>query len=208
MNTLSLSDGNTIKLKNKDNRESIFIVHADDTCLNGFIRMNRVPRFNLRVHINDIVTFHGRQDLPNCRRIGVAPIEDTYQGITGDLISIYLKPYFRETSHLPVREGDIIIINAAMHTVQFKVMTTEPNYYCAVTERTHIDLNNPIKREKDAAHLNEVGYDDIGGSVKQLAQIKLIQLSLNHSQQLLNTFQMKPPRSILLCGPSGTGMLK
>jgi transitional endoplasmic reticulum ATPase len=48
----------------------------------------------------------------------------------------------------------------------------------------------------------------LGGVRKQLAQIKeMVELSFRHSQ-LFKTIDVKPPRGILLYGPSGTGMIK
>jgi transitional endoplasmic reticulum ATPase len=50
-----------------------------------------------------------------------------------------------------------------------------------------------------------VGYDDIGGCRKQMAQIReLVKLPLRHPQ-LFKSIGIKPPRGILMFGPSGTG---
>jgi hypothetical protein len=51
----------------------------------------------------------------------------------------------------------------------------------------------PIKRE-DEERLDEVGYDDIGGVRKQLAQIReLVELPLRHPQ-LFKSLGIKPPK--------------
>ncbi|CAF1972757.1 unnamed protein product, partial [Rotaria magnacalcarata] len=66
---------------------------------------------------------------------------------------------------------------------------------------------DPIKREEEEASLNEIGYDDIGGLRKQLAQVKeMIELPLRHPQ-LFKSIGIEPPRGILLYGPPGTGQL-
>jgi transitional endoplasmic reticulum ATPase len=50
-----------------------------------------------------------------------------------------------------------------------------------------------------------VGYDDIGGCRKQLAQIKeMVELPLRHPS-LFKAIGVKPPRGILMYGPPGTG---
>lgn len=60
-----------------------------------------------------------------------------------------------------------------------------------------------IQEEEEA--LNAVGYDDIGGCRKQLAQIKeMVELPLRHPS-LFKAIGVKPPRGILLYGPPGTG---
>lgn len=61
----------------------------------------------------------------------------------------------------------------------------------------------PVKREEEDQALNEVGYDDIGGVRKQLAQIReQVELPLRHPQ-LFKAIGVKPPRGILLFGPPG-----
>lgn len=50
-----------------------------------------------------------------------------------------------------------------------------------------------------------MGYDDIGGCRKQMAQIReMIELPLRHPQ-LFKTLGVKPPRGVLLYGPPGSG---
>jgi transitional endoplasmic reticulum ATPase len=52
-------------------------------------------------------------------------------------------------------------------------------------------LNVTICREEEEEQLNEVGYDDIGGCRKQLAQIKeMVELPLRHPQ-LFKAFGVK-----------------
>lgn len=63
---------------------------------------------------------------------------------------------------------------------------------------------NIFNQEEEEA-LNAVGYDDIGGCRKQLAQIKeMVELPLRHPS-LFKAIGVKPPRGILLYGPPGTG---
>merc|ERR1711968_126674 len=91
------------------------------------------------------------------------------------------------------------------HPVEFKIQETDPEEYCLVTQDTIIHCEgDPIKRE-DEEKLDDVGYDDIGGVRKQLAQIReMVELPLRHPQ-LFKNLGIKPPRGVLLYGPPGTG---
>lgn len=62
-----------------------------------------------------------------------------------------------------------------------------------------------VSKQEEEEALNAVGYDDIGGCRKQLAQIKeMVELPLRHPS-LFKAIGVKPPRGILMYGPPGTG---
>ncbi|CAF1456100.1 unnamed protein product [Rotaria sordida] len=203
MKQLNLYTGATVILQGC--QETVCAVDIG-LCPTDRIQMNRAVRNNLRVCLGDIVSIEGCLDVKDGERIDVLPVDDTVHGITGNLLEVYLKPYFVGKPYRPVHKGDVFIVHAAMHAVEFKVIETEPSPYCIVTPDTVIRCgDNPIKREEEEISLNEIGYDDIGGVSKQLAQIKkMVELSLKYPQ-LFKTIDVKPPRRILLYGPLGTG---
>lgn len=204
METLELFRGDTVLLKGKKRKDTVCIVLADDTVEENKIRMNKVVRKNLRVRLADVVSVHQCPDVKYGKRVHVLPFEDTCEGITGNLFDAFLKPYFIE-AYRPLRKGDTFLVRGGMRTVEFKVVETDPGDYCIVAPDTEIFCEGePISRE-DEEKLDEVGYDDVGGVRKQMAQIReLVELPLRHPQ-LFKTIGVKPPKGILLYGPPGSG---
>lgn len=204
MDALQLFRGDTVLLKGKKRKDTVCIVLTDDTVDEAKVRMNKVVRKNLRVRLGDVISVHQCTDVKYGKRIHVLPIDDTIEGITGNLFDVYLKPYFLE-AYRPVRKGDTFLARGGMRSVEFKVVETDPADYCIVAPDTEIFCEGePIKRE-DEEKLDEIGYDDVGGVRKQLAQIReLVELPLRHPQ-LFKTIGVKPPKGILLYGPPGSG---
>jgi len=204
METLQLFRGDTILIKGKKRKDTVCIALADDTCEEHKIRMNKVVRSNLRVRLGDVVSVHQCPDVKYGKRVHILPIDDTIEGVTGNLFDVYLKSYFLE-AYRPVRKGDLFLVRGGMRSVEFKIIETDPGEYCVVSPDTEIFCEGePIKRE-DEDRLDEVGYDDVGGVRKQMAQIReLVELPLRHPQ-LFKSIGVKPPKGILLYGPPGSG---
>ena len=89
--------------------------------------------------------------------------------------------------------------------VEFKVVGVEPGEFVIVAPDAVIHCEGePMKRE-DEVRLDDVGYDDIGGCKKAMAQIReMIDLPLRHPQ-LFRILGVKPPQGVLLYCPPGSG---
>ncbi|KAJ0404397.1 hypothetical protein P43SY_007650 [Pythium insidiosum] len=204
MEELQLFRGDTVLIKGKKGRDTVCVVLQDDTVEDANVRMNKVVRKNLRVRLGDVVTLTTCGDVPYGKRIHVLPIDDTIEGVTGNLFDVYLKPYFVE-AYRPVKKGDLFLVRQAMHPVEFKVVECEPAPYCIVAPDTIIHCEGEPVRREDEEKMDDVGYDDIGGCRRQMAQIReMIELPLRHPQ-LFKTLGVKPPRGVLLYGPPGSG---
>ncbi|KAJ7055194.1 P-loop containing nucleoside triphosphate hydrolase protein [Mycena amicta] len=167
---------------------------SDDAVEEGHIQMNKVACNSLRVKLGDLVN-----------PVHVLPFDDSVEGLSGNIFEVYPKPYFLEV-YCPVRKGDTFLVRGGMETVEFKVIEVDPSEFCIVAQDTVIHTEgDPVKREDEESNLAGVGYDNIGGCHKQMAQIhELVELPLRHPQ-LFKSIRIKPPRSILMFGPPGAG---
>jgi|EP00308_Calcidiscus_leptoporus_P008396 transitional endoplasmic reticulum ATPase len=204
MEELQLFRGDSVLLKGKRRKDTVCVVLNDDTCDLGKIRMNKCVRKNLKVRLADVISVHQCPDVKYGKRVHILPIDDTIEGVSGNLFDVFLKPYFLE-AYRPVRKNDLFLVRGGMRAVEFKVVETDPDEYCIVAPDTVIHCEGePIKRE-DEERMDDVGYDDIGGVRKQLANIReLVELPLRHPQ-LFKSIGVKPPRGILMYGPPGSG---
>lgn len=172
---------------------------------------------NDRIRLGDTASITALPDVKFAKSVTVIPFKDTVEGISGDLYEIFLKPYFG-TKFRPLRLGDMFISRGGMRAVEFKVVSIEaPDAdgkssgssdltYCIVGPDTEIfcDPEQTLGREDDE-RMDEVGYDDIGGCSRQLAQIReLVELPLRHPQ-LFRAVGIPPPRGVLMYGPPGSG---
>ncbi|KAE9393993.1 valosin-containing protein [Gymnopus androsaceus JB14] len=193
MELLQLFRGDTIIIRGKKRRDTVLICLSSDDVDEGKIQMNKVARNNLRVKLGDLVNVHACNDIKYGKRVHILPFDDSIEGLSGNIFDVYLKPYFLE-AYRPVRKGDTFLVRGGMRTVEFKVIETDPAEFCIVAQDTVIHTEgDPVKREDEESNLNDVGYDDIGGCRKQMAQI------------LFKSIGIKPPRGILMFGPPGTG---
>jgi transitional endoplasmic reticulum ATPase len=204
MDELSLFRGDNVLLKGKKRKDTVCIVLSDPDLEDSKIRMNKTIRKNLRVRLGDVITVSPCGDVPYGKRVHVLPFDDSIEGITGNVFDTYLKPYFME-AYRPVRQGDCFLVRAGFRPVEFKVVGVDPGEFCIVAPDTVIHCEGePVKRE-DEEKLDDIGYDDIGGCKKQMAQIReMIELPLRHPA-LFKTLGVKPPRGVLLYGPPGSG---
>ena len=70
-----------------------------------------------------------------------------------------------------MRKDDLFLVRGGMRAVEFKIVEVDPGDFCIVAPDTVIFCEGePIKRE-DEERLDDIGYDDIGGVRKQLAQV-------------------------------------
>ncbi|CAM9163821.1 unnamed protein product [Ascophyllum nodosum] len=209
MDELGIFNGDAVLLKGKKRKDTVCIALAEEGLENTTIRMSKVTRKNLRLRLGDVVTVHEAPDVKYATVVQVLPYSEDLEGVSGEMFETFLQPFF-EGEFKPLRKGDTFLTRGAMRSVEFKVMdiataSEEEAEYCYVNEDTEILYEGEALKRDDDESLNEIGYDDIGGCKRQLAQIReLIELPLRHPQ-LFNAVGIPPPRGVLMYGPPGCG---
>eukprot|EP00753_Platysulcus_tardus_P012729 PLAT3528.2.p2 GENE.PLAT3528.2~~PLAT3528.2.p2 ORF type:complete len:824 (-),score=477.04 PLAT3528.2:123-2594(-) len=219
MDGLDVFEGDYVVVKGKLKRTIVCAAILNEEVPTGSIAMNNVVRKNLRSKLADMVSVKP-VDTVNAALVKLAAIDETVEGVTGDLREVFLLPYFSSYPGRPVKVGDLIACTGAMKEAWFKVTEVkaavgggDSDWGCVLTEQgpgmpaaTEIVLEDkPISREEGEEELNAVGYSDIGGLGPQLRQIReMVELPIRHPK-LFSTIGVKPPKGVLMHGPPGCG---
>ncbi|EJD41626.1 AAA-domain-containing protein [Auricularia subglabra TFB-10046 SS5] len=180
MEAQQLFCGDTVIVEGKKRRDTVLICLSSNDADEGKIRLNEAARDNLRIKLGDLCSVHACHDIEYGKRIHVLPFDASIEGLSGNLFDVYLTPYFVE-AYRPVRKGGTFLVRGGMRIVEFKGLATDPREYCIVAQDTSSTRKATSSSAK--ANLNDVGYDDIGGCRKQMAQIReLVELPLRHPQ--------------------------
>ena len=61
----------------------------------------QVIRKNLRVRLGEIVTINAKEEVPYCKKVHILPMDDTIEGVSGNLFDVYLKVRLFPCNALP-----------------------------------------------------------------------------------------------------------
>ena len=166
MDELNLFKSETVLLKGKKGKETLFICFPDNTLTDDKIRIGKIALRNLNIELGDIVIVEKSQNIPIGNKVNISFLEDTIRRITGDLYKKILIPYFKD-SYRPVHIGDIYRFS----NVEFKILQPDPEKCCIVGPQTVIDICEPIKIEKEEKQINIDNIeknDELTQKIKQL----------------------------------------
>ncbi|ELA42566.1 AAA family ATPase, CDC48 subfamily [Vittaforma corneae ATCC 50505] len=204
-----------VLVKGKKQKENILTVQFDDSIPRMVAVLSKDARNNLSVRINDYVKVYDIKvnDIPPAVEVSFFPVEDSVEKISGDIFSSYIEPFFNQ-KRIYISAGNIYNIKSgAMTALQFKVVKIMAEVsggqqevdHAVTLDNTSILADGKVSRSQIDKEYGKIGYDDIGGCRRQMAQIReLIELPLKQPA-LFKKIGIKPPRGILLHGPPGTG---
>ena len=212
MEALDLFEGDYVLLRGKKKKTTIAIVTADESVNGAKIRIPKNLRSNIRIRLGDTVTITSVKEVKAAKSITVQPFKESIEGLKGDIFDVYVKPYF-SGKFRPVKVEDTFVAHGGMREVEFKISSiswgdkADDNNadFCIVGDETTIILEEDAIPRSEDNRLDEVGYDDIGGCSRQMAQIReMVELPLRHPQ-IFRTIGIAPPRGVLMYGPPGSG---
>ena len=149
MEELNLYRGDNVLIKGKRRKDTVCIVLAVEQLEVQRIRLNKVVRKNLKVRLGDIISVHACSDVPYGKRVHVLPMDDSIEGLSGNLFDTYLKPYFLE-AYRPVRQGELFLLRGNFRPMDFKVVGVDPGEFAIVAPDTAIHCEGePVKREDE-----------------------------------------------------------
>lgn len=204
-----------VLVKGKKQRENVLTIIFDDTVPRNVAVLSKEARVNLSVRINDYVKlYHLKvEDIPVANEIYFYPIEDTVERISGDIFTAYVEPFFSRP-RIYLSTGNVYKIKSGgMTAMEFKVVRMNTGAdgdakdvtHAVVMKNTSVIADGRVPRSDLEKESSMIGYDDIGGARRQMAQIReLIELPLKQPG-LFKKIGIKPPKGILLHGPPGTG---
>lgn len=147
MEELKIFRAEHVIMKGKKRKQTMAIVlntPQGDPLEDGYIRMNKTVRRNLRVRLGDVITIHAAHDVPNGNRVHILPFDDTIEGVAGNVTQTYLIPYFKD-AYRPVTKGDTFIVRGGFKAIEFKVVETDPGEHIIIAPNTMIhDEGEPI----------------------------------------------------------------
>ncbi|KAM0678393.1 AAA ATPase cdc48 [Binucleata daphniae] len=205
---LNLLDGDQILIKGKVRRELVLCLVRDDNIQPHRIGLSMESRRNLRVSSSDTAKVYSADDIFWLTNVEMKAISDTKAHVTGKIFDL-VEPFINSLGAIALTMGQLFHVPAFNKVITFKVTSLEyngkPVQFGLLSKDTPLDVNGEIERQAVDDDFNMIGYDNVGGCRRQMAQIReSVELPLRHPS-LYERLGVKPPRGILLHGPPGTG---
>ncbi|OQS54924.1 CDC48 [Ecytonucleospora hepatopenaei] len=212
---LNLFESGPVYVLGAKRKVSMLTCRYDKNLKSKQIRLTKEARNNLRIKSGDIIKIYQPRDslLCDCGLVVLAEVKDSLNGgaLTGTTFEDIIAPYFNERAGIFIQKDGVYKITAGILSLEIKVLkisrtkSEEDLEHGRIIALTGIDNGHEITKTEIEKEQDVIGFDDIGGCRKQLAQIReCVELPLKHPE-LFRRIGIRPPRGILMHGPPGTG---
>lgn len=217
MAALALQEGDVIEIVGKRTTPARAVLpYAEDEGLE-IMRIDGLQRANAGVGSGDFVEIRKTESKP-ATRVVLAPaaqnlrlqgsalaLKRTFLGrplCQGDTISTVGQ---QRVANIPPNVAQHLRAPAyALQEIRLAVISTSPRGVVHIDEQTEIELRPDYEEPKDSRRA-DVTYDDIGGMMATIDQLReMVELPLRYPE-LFQRLGVDPPKGVLLHGPPGTG---
>lgn len=172
-------------------------IDAENGNADAVIEIDLVTRENAGVELDDIVIVK-KTDLENASRVTLCPRNKAF---------LYDPAKSRRLSNrlegIAVTAGDRLSVRVSGAAAEdFDVLNTTPGASVVVSRKTRMDV---VARPRAKTDSGGVSYGDVGGLSDQIEKMREMLEFPARFPALFEKLGVKPPRGILLTGPSGTG---
>lgn len=172
-------------------------IEAENGNSESVIEIDLVTRENAGVELDDIVIVK-KTDIEKASRVTLCPRNKAF---------LYDPARSRRLSDrlegIAVTAGDRLSVKmSGAATEDFDVLNTTPGASVVVSRKTRMDV---VARPRAKTDSGRVSYGDVGGLSDQIEKIREMLEFPVRFPALFEKLGVKPPRGVLLTGPSGTG---
>lgn len=198
-----------IRIKGKVRRELVLVLILDEHLKPDEIGLTMEAKKNLRVSNGDTAKAYEISKIPYLSHIKMEAVRNTCEHIEGELFEL-LGPYLGELGAIGLTKGQLFHCNRFNNNVVFYVSKLEDkdgevDYGIIASQDVPVECEGKIDNKEVEKDMNMIGYDNVGGCRRQMAQIReFVELPLKHPR-LYERLGVRPPKGILLYGPPGTG---
>lgn len=214
---LKLFDNGPVFIRGSKRATTILICKVMESIKNGTCCMVKEARSNLRIRSGDKVKLYqpANNQINDASIVMLAEVTDTEGELDPKLFSSVIQPYFESIPAPFVTVNNVYSMIIGIMKYEFKVISIKQMLpdgkegdeitHGRIIADTGVDCSMRIKKSEIEKEFDVIGFDDIGGCRRQLAQIReCVELPLKHPE-LFARIGIRPPRGILLHGPPGTG---
>ncbi|OXU31632.1 hypothetical protein TSAR_016122 [Trichomalopsis sarcophagae] len=206
---LNLENNSTVQITGRDSKMVFCTLKESIQCGDIKILLNKLMRHNLGVLVNDPVIVSPCCNLQYAAGIDIAVnYTDALKGLNRDICKVLVNEYFAG-KRIILCEGNKFIVRKGMKAVEFVVVKTDPTRpYCLVdtAKVSKVNYLTDVARYKpEEKRLSHISYEDIGGYVQQLQQLRELEFPLR-LPSLFKQLKVANPH-IIMHGPQGVGKL-